>query len=69
MKLSNNQYDMSKWIIAIVMPALGVLIGALGKVYGWSWTDSAVTTISAVAAFLGTVFMISSSQYKKESDQ
>lgn len=69
MKMTNKQYDKLKWVIAIVLPALSVLVGSLGTAYSWPGTDLAVTTISAVTAFLGSVFMVSSVNYKKDGDE
>ncbi len=66
MKLNNSTYDIIKWVVSIVLPALAVLVGTLGKVYGYEQTDLAVTTITAVTVFLGTIMQLSSSQYKKE---
>ncbi|EOH59229.1 phage holin [Enterococcus mundtii] len=66
MKLNNSTYDIIKWVVSIVLPAFAVLVGTLGKVYGYEQTDLAVTTITAVTVFLGTIMQLSSSQYKKE---
>lgn len=65
MKLSNTQYDIIKWVIAIVLPAFGALIGTLGAIYGWGWSENTVNTISAFTVFLGAIFMSSSKQYQK----
>ncbi|MRI73546.1 holin [Enterococcus mundtii] len=66
MKLNNSTYDIIKWVVSIVLPAFAVLVRTLGKVYGYEQTDLAVTTITAVTVFLGTIMQLSSSQYKKE---
>lgn len=67
-KLTDEQYAILKWAVSIVMPAMGVLVGTLGKSYGWESTDIAVTTITAVTTFLGSCLMISSRNYNKESE-
>lgn len=64
MQMTNKTYDKVKWIVSVVLPACGILVGALGKAYGWGNTDLAVTTISAVTAFLGSIFMVSSKNYR-----
>ncbi|HGF7174112.1 phage holin [Enterococcus hirae] len=66
MKLNNSTYDIVKWVVSIVLPAFAVLVGGLGKVYGYEHTDLAVTTITAVTTFLGTIMQLSSAKYKKE---
>ncbi|WP_165005634.1 MULTISPECIES: phage holin [unclassified Enterococcus] len=65
MKLNNSTYDIIKWVVSIVLPALAVLVGGLGKVYGYEHTDMAVTTITAVTTFLGTIMQVSNTNYKK----
>lgn len=69
MPMTNKTYDKVKWIVSVVLPACGVLVGTLGNAYGWDSTDLAVTTIAAVTAFLGAVFMFSSSAYNKDGGQ
>lgn len=72
MEISNKVYDILKWIIVIVSPALITLITTLGELYGF---ESAVIcgTISAITVFAGAVLQISSATYKAknkaESDQ
>lgn len=64
MKLPNKAYDHLKWGLTIAVPATVVLIKALGAIYNFN-TDAITATIAAVATFLGSLFMVSSTQYKK----
>jgi len=41
-----------------------VLIKALGAIYNFN-TDAITATIAAIATFAGSLFMVSSTQYKK----
>ncbi len=68
MKLNNSTYDIIKWVVSIVLPALAVLVGVLGKIYGVEQTDLAVTTITAVTAFLGTIMQVSNTNYKMNGE-
>ena len=68
MQLQSKTYDKLKWIVSIVLPAMGVLVGTLGKSYGWESTDIAMTTITAVTTFLGSCLMISSRNYNKDGE-
>lgn len=68
MQLKSKTYDKLKWIVSVVLPAMGVLVGTLGKSYGWESTDIAVTTITAVTTFLGSCLMISSRNYNKDGE-
>jgi len=67
MKMSSKVYDVLKWLILIVMPALITLIAALGKIYGWD-TTAITATIAAATTFLGVITSISSAAYGKEAD-
>ena len=64
MKLPNKVYDNMKWVLTIATPAVIVLIKALGAIYNFN-TDIITATIAAIAAFAGSLFMVSSKQYKK----
>lgn len=66
--MTDKMYDILKWIIVIVSPALITLITTLGELYGF---ESAVIcgTISALTVFAGAVLQISSANYKKTQTQ
>lgn len=66
MKMNDKTYNVIKWIVLTVLPALSVLVGVLGKAYGWNDTDLTVITINAVAIFLGAVTHVSSAAYNKQ---
>lgn len=68
MKFTNETYNKIKWAVSVVLPAFGVLVGTLGKTYGWENTDVAVTTITAITTFLGATMLYSTKQYNKEDD-
>lgn len=65
MKLSNETYDILKYIAQIVLPALGTLYAALSGIWGLPFGDQVVGTIMAIDTFLGALLMISTNQYKK----
>ena len=65
--MSNKMYDVLKWIAMVVLPAIGTLYFALAGIWGFPYGEEIVGTITAVAAFLGSVLMISSAQYKKNT--
>lgn len=64
MKLNNKVYDILKWILLILTPALTLLITTLGGLYNFD-TKVINGTISAVATFLGALIGVSSSNYNK----
>ena len=68
MRMSNRTYDVLKWIAQILLPALGTLIFALSKIWGFNYATEIVGTISAVDVFLGALLGISSINYNKETE-
>ena len=68
MKLSNNVYDVLKFIAQIVLPALATLWAALGKIWGWPMVTEITATICAVDTFLGAILGISSMNYNKQQE-
>lgn len=66
MKIPDKFYDVLKWIVIIVMPAVATLYAALSAVWGWPYSEEVVTSITAVDTFLGAVLCISAANYNKE---
>lgn len=66
MKMSNETYDMLKYIAQIALPALGTLYFAVSKIWGLPYGTEIVGTITAVDTCLGVMLGISTSDYKKE---
>ena len=69
MKISNKLYDILKWLVIIVLPAVATLYAALSTVWGWTYSEEIVTTITAVDTFLGAVLCISTATYNKEAKE
>ena len=67
MKLSNNTYDVLKWIAQVVLPAVGTLYAALSGIWGFPYGEEIVGTILAVDTFLGVVLGISTAKYNKSN--
>ena len=68
MKLSNQMYDILKYVAQILLPALATLYFALAKIWGLPYQNEIVGTISAVDLFLGALLGISSMNYKKTEE-
>ncbi|EOD6239612.1 phage holin [Enterococcus hirae] len=64
MILPDKYYQIIKWTVLIVLPALSALVATLGKAYGWNETDMTVLTINAVATFLGVITGVSAYNLK-----
>ena len=67
MKLSDSTYNILKWLLMIVVPALITLISSLGTIYGWD-TSTITLTIAAIATFLGVITGISNANYYNDTD-
>lgn len=63
MSLNNKSYDMLKWFVLIVLPAVSVLVQGLGDLYGYHSADVYVSTINLFTVFVGTILQISSKNY------
>ena len=66
--MSNRLYDILKWVVMIVLPAISTLYFALSSIWGWPYAEEVVGTIAAVTAFLGALLGISNAQYKKVNE-
>lgn len=66
MKISNQVYDILKWIAQYVLPAIGTLYFALANIWGFPYGEQVVGTITAIDAFLGVILGISTSSYERD---
>ena len=58
--LPEKIYESIRWIIAIVLPALGLLITTLANIWGWEIPAEEISlTLDAIGLFLGAIFGIS----------
>lgn len=58
--LPQKVYEALRWLIAIVLPALGVLIVTLNNVWNLGWPAEQISlTLDAIGLFLGAIFGIS----------
>ena len=69
MKFENRVYDVLKWICLIFLPAVAILYSAIDGVFGWGYTATVTTIISAIEAFIGSMIGISTKAYRKENDE
>lgn len=65
MKLNNKVYDVLKWIVILLMPAIGALYAGLSEVWGWPMAAEVTATLDYVGVFLGVVLGVSTAQYNK----
>ena len=65
MKLSNNVYDILKYVALIGLPVIATLIGTLGEIWGITNVTEIVATINALAVALGGLLQLSSIKYEQ----
>ena len=68
LKMSNETYDVLKFIAQILLPAIGTLYFALATIWGFPYGEQIVGTVTAVDAFLGTCLGISTKEYWNGED-
>lgn len=63
MVLNSKVYDILKWLVQIVLPAIGACYAALAALWGFPYAEQVVGTISAICVLLGACLRISNSNY------
>ena len=65
MKLPNKCYDVLKWIVMIVIPALTTAYVGLSAVWGWPYAEPVAKTSAIACTLLGALLGISTAEYNK----
>ena len=68
MKFTNQQYDVLKWIVQVIMPALITCIGTIGSAVAWEHTELTLTVLGALTAFMGSALGLSSANHYREEN-
>ena len=66
MQLPNKVYDILKWIVMIVIPALATAYVGLAAIWGFPYADEVAKTAAVICTLLGALLGISTAQYNKE---
>ena len=69
MKLPDKVYDILKWLVVIVLPALATCYTGLSQIWKLPYAAEIPATISVICTFLGAVLCISTAQYNKDSEE
>ncbi len=69
MILPQKAYEIIRWIVIIVIPALITLYGVIGNTLNIPYTEIVLTIAGAVDVFLGTIFGISKISYDKRQGE
>lgn len=58
--LNHKTYEVLRWVVSIVLPAIGTFFATIARAWGWDLPVEAIlTSISALSLCLGTIFGIS----------
>lgn len=63
MKLSNKAYDILKWLVLIVIPAVTSFYVVLDGVFHWGYADIVAKISAALCTCIGAIVGISTAQY------
>lgn len=67
-KLSDESYNILKWIVILVFPAFATLYAHVGVTWGFPYVEEITATIRDVTTFLGIILCISNYTYNKEQE-
>ena len=65
--MSNKVYDILKWAITVVLPAIGTFYATLGDIWGLPYVEQVPATILAVVTLGSAILGVSSIQYAKKT--
>lgn len=66
--LRNEVYDVLKWVVTILIPAISVFYGALAVVWHFPAGVEVTTSLGALAVFLGALMNRSTKSYNEKAD-
>lgn len=65
MKMNNKLYDVLKWFVMIVLPALATAYVGLAAVWGFPYAEEVAKTSAVVCTLLGALLGISTAEYNR----
>lgn len=65
--MNNKVYDICKWAVTVVLPAVLTFFGVVGATLNLPYTDTALTIGTAFIAMLSTILGVSSINYSKKN--
>lgn len=63
--LSNKTYDILKWLVCIVIPALTTAYVGLAPIWGFPYAEEVAKTSAVICTLLGAILGISTAQYNQ----
>lgn len=69
MKLPDKVYDVLKWVVMIVIPAMTTAYVGLAAIWGFPYSEEVSKTSAVLCALLGALLGISSATYYNEKKE
>lgn len=69
MVMNNKVYDVLKWIVMIVIPAITTAYVGLAAIWGFPFAEEVAKTSAVVCTLLGALLGISNAQYYKDKPE
>lgn len=66
MKLPSHVYDILKWLVLIVIPALTTFYAVIDNLFGYGYAEIVTTISAALCTCIGAIIGISTAQYNKD---
>jgi len=63
--LSQEVYELLKWLVLILLPSIGTLYFTFAKLWGLPFGEEIVGTLTSITAFLGIILGINTYQLNK----
>ena len=67
--LHGRVYDVLKWIVQIVLPAIATLYFALAQIWGLPKAEEVIGSIASITIFLGAILGISTAAYNRSDNK
>ena len=65
MKMNDKLYDILKWVVMIVIPAITTAYVGLAAIWAFPYAEEVAKTSAVVCALLGALLGISTAEYNK----
>ncbi len=69
MKLPDSVYDVLKWLVLCVIPALTTFYCVVDKVFNWGYSEIVATISAALCTCIGTILGISTAEYRRDNEE
>ena len=69
MKMNDKLYDILKWVVMIVIPALTTAYVGLAAIWAFPYAEEIAKTSAVICTLLGALLGISTAQYNKQNTE